>query len=164
MSNIREQLEELETPFVVMGAGIPGSGKTTVLSELATDLDVNRISPDDIREELSGDAANQSVNKEAWDETYARAERALAAGESVIVDATHAEAWRRPQTVEMYRSFGAASVAAVVMDTPVDIAKERNVGRDRVVPEYAIDRMAEALENEPVSVKEGFDLVVVIDH
>ncbi len=163
MSKLEQQLGELETPFVVMGVGIPGSGKTTVLSELAGDFDIARICPDDIREEISGNAADQSVNAQAWEEAYDRVKDELAGGNSVIIDATHAEAWRRPQTVEMYRSFGAVTVAAVFIDVPVEIAKERNTGRDRVVPDYAIEKMAKALESEPVSLKEGFDVVIVID-
>lgn len=162
MTNLEQQLQTLSEPYVAMGVGIPGSGKTTVLSEVAEHLDISRISPDEIREELTGSEASQSVNAEAWDEAYLRVQTALELGHSAIVDATHAEAFRRPQTVEMYRSFGAATVVAVVFDTPLDIAKQRNAERERVVPEHALDRMHAALTREPVSTDEGFDEVIVV--
>lgn len=162
IDTLEHQLQTLPEPYVVMGVGISGSGKTTVLSEVAEHLDITRISPDEIREELTGDEASQSVNAEAWNEAYRRVQASLELGRSAIVDATHAEAFRRPDTVEMYRSFGATAVVAAVFDTPLEVAKERNAGRERVVPEYALERMHAALTREPVSKKEGFDEVIVV--
>lgn len=159
MNTLEQQLRTLPEPYVVMGVGIPGSGKTTVLREVAKHLAITRISPDEIREELTGSEASQSVNAEAWKEAYRRVQATLELARSAIVDATHAEAFRRPQTVEMYRSFGAAAVVAVVFDTPLEVAKERNATRGRVVPEYALDKMHAALSREPVSTEEGFDEV-----
>ena len=46
---------------------------------------------------------------------------------------------------------------AMIRCTPVEVCKERNRGRDRVVPEWAIDAMAARLQ--PPSVEEGFDAV-----
>ena len=162
MNTLEQQLQALSEPYVVMGVGIPGSGKTTVLREVAEHLDITRVSPDEIREELTGNQASQSVNAEAWSEAYRRVQASLELGHSAIVDATHAEAFRRPQTVEMYRSFGAVAVVAVVFDTPLEVAKERNATRERVVPEYALDKMHAALTREPVSTEEGFDEVIVV--
>lgn len=162
MNTLEHHLQALPEPYVVMGVGIPGSGKTTVLREVAKHLDISRISPDEIREELIGSQASQSVNAEAWSEAYQRVQAALELGRSAIVDATHTEAFRRPQTVDMYRSFGAAAVVAVVFDTPLEVAKERNATRERVVPEYALDKMHAALMREPVSTDEGFDEVITV--
>lgn len=162
MNTLEQQLQILPEPFVVMGVGIPGSGKTTVLSEVAEHLDIIRISPDEIREELTGNQANQSVNAEAWNQAYARVRATLELGRSAIVDATHTEAFRRPQAVEMYRSFGAMAVVAVVFDTPLEVAKERNGARERVVPDFVLERMHAALTSEPVHENEGFDEVIIV--
>lgn len=143
-----------------MGVGAPGSGKTTHLMEAAEVLGIARISPDEIREELTGDMQNQSVNKEAWEETFLRAKSELGLGRSAIIDATHAEAWRRTKAIEQYRSYGAAMVVAVMFNPPLETIKQRNASRERVVPEHVIDRMAGALKENPPSTEEGFDEVI----
>lgn len=162
MTSLEEQLQALPQPYVVMGVGVPGSGKTTVLKEVAQHLNLVRISPDEIREELTGSAIDQSVNAEAWQEAYRRVELAIALGHSAIVDATHAEAWRRPTTIAQYRSYGAKAIVAAVFSTPLEVAKTRNAARDRIVPDYALERMHAALEQEPVTVAEGFDQVITV--
>lgn len=43
MTNLEQQLATLPEPYIVMGVGIPGSGKTTVLSEVAEHLDITRV-------------------------------------------------------------------------------------------------------------------------
>ena len=145
-----------------MGVGIPGSGKSTALEVIAQHLEIARICPDDIRQEMTGSAADQSVNAEAWTEAYRRAGIALKFGKSAIIDGTHTEAWRRPKQVAQYREYGAAAVAAVVFDTPLAIAKQRNLSRDRIVPEYALDKLHTALQKEPVCHKEGFDAIYIV--
>ncbi len=159
---LKRLLKNLPVPYVVMGVGIPGSGKTTVLKAVATQLDITYISPDEIREELTGSMANQSVNKEAWDETYHRAKTALARSRPVIVDATHAEAWRRAEAIAQYRESGASTVVAAVFDTPLQVAKERNLQRERVVPEHVLERMHKSLSKEPAAQAEGFDTIITI--
>lgn len=160
---VARHLDALPEPYAVMAAGIPGSGKTTEMSQVAERHGVARICPDDIREELSGSAADQSVNAEAWGEAYRRARQALEAGRSVLMDATHAEAWRRPEAVAFYRACGAAAVAAVVFETTPETAKQRNAARDRVVPDHVMDRMHAALKQEPPTSEEGFDAVITVD-
>ena len=159
MIDLVNELQQLPTPYVVMSVGIPGSGKTTVLAEMAKELEIARISPDDIRQELTGSVADQSANTKVWIEAYNRAQVALAAGQSVIMDATHAEAWRRPGTVADYRAWGAAAVVAIVFDVPLAVAKQRNAGRERVVSGHALTRMHQALAKELVSLQEGFDRI-----
>lgn len=162
MIHLEQQLANLPEPYIVMGVGIPGSGKSTALEVVAQHLEIARICPDDIREEMTGSAADQSVNAEAWAEAYRRAGIILSLGKSAIIDGTHTEAWRRPQNVQQYREFGAIAVVAAVFDTSLEIARQRNAGRSRVVPDFAIEKMHAALQKEPVSHKEGFDAIYVI--
>jgi predicted kinase len=62
---------------LILGIGIPGSGKTTVLKKLANDYNYSYICPDDIRFELTLDMSDQSRNKEVWRESYHRLEQDL---------------------------------------------------------------------------------------
>lgn len=163
INDLERELQSLPQPYVVMAVGVPGSGKTTILSELAQKLHISRICPDEIRKELTGSEADQSVNQQAWDIAYDRIRRLLVGGKPVVVDATHAEAWRRPSTIEKYRSYGATSVVAIVISTPLEIAKRRNSLRERVVPEQWIDSMHKELESEPPTTEEGFDKVIAAE-
>lgn len=101
-------------------------------------------------------------SRQARAEAYRRAEITLDLGKSAIIDGTHTEAWRRSQNVQQYREFGAKAVAAAVFDTPLEISKQRNAARSRVVPEYALERMHTALQKKPVSHKEGFDAIYIV--
>ena len=57
------------------------------------------------------------------------------------------------------RGWYGARPEAVFFDTPVAICRVRNSGRDRVVPEAAIEAMAAKLQ--PPSVEEGLESVTV---
>ena len=162
MIQLEQQLATLPEPYIVMGVGIPGSGKSTAFETIAQHLEIARICPDDIREEMTGSAADQSVNAEAWAEAYRRAEIVLRLGKSAVIAGTHTESWRRPQNVQQYRKFGAMAIVAAVFDTPLEIAKQRNTARSRVVPDFALDKMYTTLQKEPVSHKEGFDAIYII--
>lgn len=164
MNNLRYQLSELPQPNVLMGVGIPGSGKSTLLFPLAEDLGYNYICPDSIRKELTGSEADQTANSEVWERTYELARIALEAQQSIIVEATHAEARRRPETTERYRSYGALSVVALYFKVPLSRAMEQNSARDRVVKDYVLRRMHASLTSSPPSVEEGFDRVITIKH
>ena len=163
LNQVRTEISELPEPYVILGVGIPGSGKTTCLAQLAHETGVARISPDDIRQELTGNTADQSVNTAAWEITYKRAAVEIEMGNAAIIDATHTERHRRIEAIEMYRAFGALAVVAVVFKVELAVALERNNNRDRVVPEHAIRRMNKNLKHQPVSLAEGFDAIHVIE-
>lgn len=148
---------------LIMGVGIPGSGKTTVLRNIAKKHDYSYICPDDIRMELTGDAANQTKNKEVWGEAYRRLEAYLKEGRTVIFDATFSNNISRNTCLSLARKSGASKVQGLYVDTPLEIAKERNAGRDRVVPEFVLERMSGSLENNPPIIEEGFDSIFTLD-
>jgi predicted kinase len=157
LQDLEEKISKQSTPFIVIGVGIPGSGKTTVLKKLADHLDVMYISSDNIREEVTGSQHDQSANAEVWAKVYRRVASTVQNGESVIVDATHI--YRRRTTVKQYRSYGAVSVVAITFAVPFSVAKQRNAARERTVDEQVLHKMQTALENTPVTKSEGFDLV-----
>lgn len=140
-----------------MGVGVPGSGKTTVLKEFSSRYGYSYISPDDIRLEITGNAADQTKNSEVWDEAYVRTKNELQSGKTVVFDATFVNPKQRRDFINFAKENGAEKVQGVFLDIPIEIAKERNENRERIVPEYAMDRMNESLRKFPPQIEDGFD-------
>ena len=146
-----------------MAIGIPGSGKTTVLKPLAERYGLTYINRDDLREEILGDARDQSQNRAIWEEANRRTAEALSTGKGVVLDATFLERWKREDIISFLHEAGASPIIGVVADVPLAVAHERNAARDRTVPEAVIDRMHEMLRAEPPSLDEGFDALVPLE-
>lgn len=139
------RLASLEHPSVVMMVGVPRSGKSYIAEQLGSLLDITVVSSDACREELSGDANDQTVSEGAWALVYDRAQALVDAGQSVIVDGTHKDKLRRHEDAQWYRDIGTRSVLAVWVDVPIATALARNATRERVVPEHVINDMYTAL-------------------
>ena len=123
--------------MLAITVGLPGSGKSTwaAKAQEAGWVDVI-INPDKIREELTGDASDQSRNRDVWQLTYQRAEAWLQADCKVLIDATFLTPKARKEPLALVEV-----PTAVWFNTPVDVCFERNLNRDRVVPEHAMERM-----------------------
>ena len=147
----------------IIAIGIPGSGKTTVLKPLAERYGLTYINRDDIREEILGDARDQSQNKAIWEEANRRAAASLERGIGVVLDATFVESWKRKDMISFLHEAGASPIIGVVARISLDVAKERNQGRERVVPNDVLEWMHTKLENEPPTVEEGFDALIGLD-
>lgn len=155
-----EQFNDFEKPFAIMSVGIPGSGKSTIVREIAARLDIPVVSSDGTREKLTGDASDitqDALIPGAMDE---ETETILGSGKSVIIDATHTNPEVRRLQIQKCRDLGAVAVIAFVCDVPLETAIERNGARERVVPLFVLKNKAEELENTPVTPDDGFDRVI----
>lgn len=148
---------------VIVSIGIPGSGKSTILRKFAEKHGYTYICPDDIRMELTGDPADQTRNRAVWSETRKRTREALGRNETVVVDATFANAKQRQDFIDTAREAGAEKVQGLYFNVPIDIAKDRNSNRERVVPEYVLDRMQNFLEKSAPNVENEFDSLFTLD-
>jgi len=146
--------------IAIMAIGIPGTGKTTALKPFAEKYGFTYINRDDIREEILGDARDQSQNKAVWEEANRRTQEALSQVKSVVLDATFVESWKRKDMTSFLHEAGASPIIGVVADVSFDVAKERNAGRDRVVPDDALLWMHNKLTSEPPTIDEGFDALI----
>lgn len=146
-----------------MGMGIPGSGKTAALKSFAAKNEYEYICPDDIRLELTGNAIDQTRNTEVWQRAYDKVAQALASKKDIVFDATFVDKSARLKFIEFARQNGVNKIQGFVTDVNYEVAQSRNLNRDRVVPEYAMERMYLQLSKNPPELEEGFDSIFTID-
>ncbi len=169
LQRILEEKPRTASPTsVTLLIGTPGSGKTHFVASMVANGDFCRgdtviVCPDAIREELTGDASDQSVNREAWDLAYARIHQALEAGFDVVVDATNARQLDRVKLIVHCR-LKADRVLGLWFVAPPSTCRKRNLARSRVVPENAMHLMEQLLLENPPTESEGFDQLTMINN
>lgn len=145
------------TTTVYMLIGLPGSGKSTIAANLAEKYMADIYNADSIREELYGDASIQGNPQEVFGKLYMRARDDVSIGRPVILDNTNITKKVRKKAMNAFRNCDVRYVA-VWIETNIEECKKRNASRERVVPEWVIDRMASQFQ-EP-TLMEGFDDIV----
>lgn len=148
---------------LVIGIGIPGSGKTTFLTHYAKEHGYAYISPDDIREELTGNRLHQARNTEVWQLAESRMRDRLQEGESVVFDATFARGHERRSFIEAARAYGADRIEGYYFNVPLEVARERNARRESSVRHHALARMNRLIQEDPPCVSEGLDALFVVN-
>ena len=84
-----------KVPTFVMMVGLPASGKSTYVKELAEEMRAVICSSDAIRKELCGDENSQDNNEEVFKLLHSRIKECLKKGVNVIYDATNINSKRR---------------------------------------------------------------------
>ena len=139
-----------------MLVGLPGSGKSTWLERQG----IVGIASDWIRQVLADDATDQTIHARVFLTMRYLLRHRLAIGRPVsYVDATHLTPEERRPYIELGRWYG-CDVEAVYFDVPPEVCRERNLRRDRVVPDDAMERMAAKLVLPELA--EGFTRVIVV--
>lgn len=137
------ELSGVDPAEVIVTVGVAGAGKSRSIDALPSEW--RRISPDEWREEHYGDASEQGdpaqVHRACRDELKA----VLRAKGRAVYDATNVVPDRRAQLIELCHAYG-AHVTLWVFDVDPQVAKGRNKGRERRVPEWVIDRQSAKFE------------------
>lgn len=137
--------------------GLPGSGKSTWLARQGA----NAISSDEIRRLLADDPADQTIHARVFAAIRYLLRHRLAIGRPVTyIDATLLTLEERRPFVEIARWYE-CDLEAVYFDIPLEVCRERNRARDRIVPEEAMQMMA--LKMVPPFLDEGFSKITVVD-
>ena len=154
---------------VILAIGVPGSGKTTVLKNFAQNYHYAYLSADELRIEMNIAPNNPLISSDnpmtqgMWDEMRHRLAQYLKEGKTVVVDATFTRADLRQEFVELAKRNGAQKVQGVFVDTPSELAWERNEQRDRKAPREVFDKRVHDLRENPPSLEDGFDSVFRLD-
>ena len=145
--------------------GPPASGKTTTAALLAPLLHAEVFSTDRIREELYGDAAIQGHWPEVEAKLHESIRQAIAAGQSVLIDATHAQ---RPWRLALTQRLELPAPVEWIgwwLRTPLAVCLAWNQQRPRSVPELVIRQFQAALSTGEFlpDRREGFATLVDLD-
>ncbi|OEF95722.1 ATP-binding protein [Desulfuribacillus alkaliarsenatis] len=132
--------------------GLPGSGKST----LAKKLSGYKISTDELRAFLWGDATVIKHDKIVFDIAIRLLDYTLSNQLDVIFDATNLKKRNRKPILQVAKKHQ-AQVTLHWVHTPLDTALERNTKRERIVPPEIITKMHSSIE--PPSLAEGINLI-----
>ena len=142
---------------LVLPIGISGSGKSYIYNRDYKDY--VQVSPDLIREELTGSISDQSKNKEVFKLAFERVDEYLNKGQDVFFDATNVNKTQRKNFTDKYIGSD-VNVIYVVLPADVDLSWKRirkdireNKNRSDV-PYFALVRQKEQYDK---SLELGFD-------
>ncbi len=131
-------------PRLVVLAGLPASGKSTFSDGLVENGFV-RLSLDEIRKEVYGDASelgDWKLTRKIIDERF---NAALAAKKNIVIDNTHFMRSHRTRVIDIAKAAGYVDIHVVVMDVTLEECIKRNAKRERVVKEEIIRDMHKML-------------------
>lgn len=148
---------------VTILVGLPGSGKSTIAKQLQEIYGATIVCPDTIREELTGDINDQSRNTEVFRTAENQIYDAVSHNKDVIYDATNIHRYARMNLIQKIRKSLSRHVNpiidCIIVAPDIDEVRDRNLKRDRTVPDDVIDRMLSHWET-PMNF-EGFDNIYI---
>ena len=150
--------------MLVVLVGPSYSGKSTVCEFFKRYYKMNElpmcvVCPDDIREELLGDAGDQSNGKMIFETAYERVDKALESLlNTVIFDATSLTPARRKSLIEIAKKHRVSCFAVVMPDFTEEELTARVENRERKVPLDVVRAQKQRMVYP--TVEEGFDYIV----
>ena len=147
----------------IIGIGLPGAGKTTVLRNFAAHHNYAYISIDQIRTELTGDIGDNMRTPEVWDLARQKTSDLIKNGETIVFDATFKRQHNRRDFITWLRREGVRQVQGLYISTPIEVARERNSLRERPAPDEIIELTHKLITESPPDIADGFDSLFVLN-
>lgn len=153
---------------LILGMGIPGSGKTTFLKDFAERYKYEYVCADDMRTEFGVSHRDPRVASEnpltywIWDQIRDRVRALLKEGKTVVLDATFVSADLRREFISLAKKSGAEKVQGVFLDTPSQVAWERSEKRERKISEEVFNDRVKKLKDYPPALDDGFNAIFTI--
>lgn len=136
---------DVHVPILVVTAGLPGSGKSTIAEIMAGRLRAALISVDPIEAAIlrAGIDDDQPTGLAAYLVAETMAEQVLQAGQSVVVDAVNAVEPARLQWKELASRCGVTLRVLETVCSDQSLHAERLANRTGIVAEYAVEQSVE---------------------
>ena len=152
--------------FILLSA-LPGSGKSTWSEEYRlTHKNVYIVSSDALRLEISGAIQNNEHEDEVWSRFRGDILKYRDKSEdvTVIADATNLTNWHRKTYAEHAQGFDKKILVIFKKNLEETFEGNKARGNDRIVPDYAMERMLNKWEEVSDDVRELYDEVIVINN
>ncbi|MBQ8626765.1 MAG: ATP-binding protein [Agathobacter sp.] len=139
-------------PKLHLVCGLSGTGKTEYSKKLAKQLDILRVSPDDIYAMFNGSDLDRRNKFEVWQTLFLIINTALKNNRDIIVDTNAVTKQQRAEIVGWFPEF---EKHLILIEAPEELRRENNKQRTRVIPEKNMDRMLAKYER-PEPDEEGW--------
>lgn len=139
------QFGDVRVPVLVVTAGLPGSGKSTIAEIIAGRLGATAISVDPIEAAIlkAGIDSDQPTGLAAYLVAERMAEQVLLSGQSVIVDAVNAVEPARLQWRDLAERCGVKLRVIETVCFDEDLHEERLANRTGLIAAYAVEQSIE---------------------
>lgn len=139
------QFGDVRVPVLVVTAGLPGSGKSTIAEIIAGRLGATAISVDPIEGAIlqAGIDADQPTGLAAYLVAEKMAEQVLLSGHSVIVDAVNAVEPARLQWRDLAERCGVTLRVIETVCADDELHQERLSNRTGLIAAYAVEQSIE---------------------
>lgn len=134
---------ELPSPSLVLLIGVAGCGKSTFAARWFLDTEV--VSSDRCRALICDDPHDQSVTGDAFSLLRTLVDRRLRHERLTVVDATNVKRRDRKRVLGIAAAHGVPA-AAIVLDLPLEVCRQRDEARERPVGPEVQERQHRDLE------------------